>query len=212
MTGKETLNTKGLTIRRDGRLHSEDLARDSIPDIESYVRKNSSDYSKPALIKKIILNTNQVQQVFEHYYIRVDYSLYVATKVARNQFRIADAKKSEKVLGELFEKFSSELSQTANEMNQLLEKDVPIENQNIIYDHKREFEVPVRTGFSMRLVNLTQMLDTLIAATEKLEINNVLSPDDSDETIKSWVYRYRQFCKAINQIRVNSFSKVAKSP
>ena len=116
MTGKETLNTKGLTIRRDGRLHSEDLAHDSIPDIESYVRKNSSDYSKPALIKKIILNTNQVQQVFEHYYIRVDYSLYVATKVARNQFRIADAKKSEKVLGELFEKFSSELSQTANEM------------------------------------------------------------------------------------------------
>lgn len=121
-------------------------------------------------------------------------------------------KKSEKVLGELFEKFSSELSQTANEMKQLLEKDVPIENQNIIYDHKREFEVPVRTGFSMRLVNLTQMLDTLIAATEKLEINNVLSPDDSDEAIKSWVYRYRQFCKAINQIRVNSFSKVTKSP
>ena len=97
-------------------------------------------------------------------------------------------------------------------MNQLLERNVPVENQNIIYDHKREFEVPVRTGFSMRLVNLTQMLDTLIAATEKLEINNVLSPDDSDETIKSWVYRYRQFCKAINQIRVNSFSKVAKSP
>lgn len=53
MTGKETLNTKGLTIRRDGRLHSEDLAHDSIPDIESYVRKNSSDYSKPALIKKL---------------------------------------------------------------------------------------------------------------------------------------------------------------
>lgn len=204
MTEKKGSNTQNSAIRRNGRLHSEDLSHDVIPDIESQVRKSTSDFSKPALIKKITLNTNQAQQVFEHCYIRVDYSLYVATKVARNQFRVVDAKKAEKILGELFEKFSSELSQTVKEMNKLLESKVPKENQNIVFDHKREFEVPIRTGFSMRLINLTQMLDALIASTEKLEINNVLTLDDSDETIKSWVYRYRQFCKAINRIRLNS--------
>ena len=116
MTEKKGSNTQNSAIRHNGRLHSEDLSHDVIPDIESQVRKKKKN-TKKKIIKKITLFTIQAQQVFEHCYIRVDYSLYVATKVARNQFRVADAKKAEKILGELFEKFSSELSQTVKEMN-----------------------------------------------------------------------------------------------
>ena len=55
------------------RSHSENFAHDAIPDIKPQRRKVSADYSKPVLPKTIVIHTNQVQQAFEHVYIRVDY-------------------------------------------------------------------------------------------------------------------------------------------
>jgi hypothetical protein len=193
-----------LTISRNGRLHSQDLAFDAIPDVETQQRKTTSDFSKPALIREITINSNQVQQPFEHSYIRVDYSLYIATKAARSQGRVADAKRAEEALQMVFDGFARELSTVAAQMQELMEQRVDAASRDIQYDHKREFTVPVRTGFSMRFLNITQMIDQLAANAETLEINNVLSPQEADQTIRSWVARYRRFCKAINGIRTQS--------
>lgn len=186
------------------RLHSEMISHDSIPDVLSPRRKASVDYSKPVLPKTITIHTNQVQQAFEHVYIRIDYSLYAATNLARNQYRIADARKAENALHDLFEKFSSSLSDTVAQLQKLIEAQVAQEDCKLIYDHKRNFTVPARTGYSVRFLNLTQMLDTLVAWTDTLAINNVMTPDNCDRSIKSWIRLYRIFCRNINKIRNES--------
>lgn len=197
-------NSKSATRHTKLRTHSENFAHDAIPDIEPQQRKVTADYSKPVLPKTIVIHTNQVQQAFEHVYIRVDYSLYAATCIARNQYRAADARKAEKALHVLFEKFSSSLSLTVSELQNLIESQVPEENRKLVYDHTRTFTVPVRTSYSLRFLNLTQMLDTLVAWTDTLAINGMMTPENSDRSVKSWIHLYRAFCKGINKIRLDS--------
>lgn len=199
-------STRKAAARRQ-RMHSADLAHDDVPDIETVKRKNTLDYSKPVLVKKLTLGSTQAQVLFEHVYIRVDYSLYVCTKATRSQGRVAVARKVEAALDEMYEAFSQELAQTLAAMREMLEKKVPEEDRQLTYDHKREFKVPVRTGYATRLIHLTQMFDELIGTTETLEINNVISPENCDRTIKSWSRRYRSFCRAINVLRVESYDR-----
>lgn len=197
--------------RQKNRLHSEMFSHDEIPDIQPQHRKLTADYSKPVLPKNIVIHTNQVQQAFEHVYIRVDYSLYAATSIARNQYRTADARKAENALHDLFEKFSSSLSATVAQLQGLVEAQVAEEDRKLIYDHKRNFTVPARTVYSVRFLNLTQMLDTLVAWTDTLGINNVMTPENCDRSIKSWIRLYRAFCRNINQIRNESLQSASKS-
>lgn len=204
MPNSQPQKSKSAARHTKLRSYSENFAHDAIPDIEPQQRKVTADYSKPVLPKTIVIHTNQVQQAFEHVYIRVDYSLYAATGIARNQYRTADARKAEKALQTLFEKFSSSLSLTVSELQNLIESQVPEENRKLVYDHTRTFTVPVRTSYSLRILNLTQMLDTLVAWTDTLAINGVMTPENSDRSIKSWIRLYRDFCRSINQIRSKS--------
>ena len=196
--------------KQGGRSHSEMFSHDTVPDIEPQRRKVTADYSKPVLPKTIVIHTNQVQQAFEHVYIRLDYSLYAATSIARNQYRTTDARKAEKALQTLFDKFSSSLSSTVAELQGLVEAQVPEENRKLIYDHPRSFTIPARSSFSLRFLNLTQMLDTLVALTDTLGINNVMTPENCDRSIKSWIRLYRAFCRNINQIRNESLQPVSQ--
>ena len=205
MSTAATKQSKSLA--GEGRLHSAELSHDDIPDIEEQARQKTADFSKPALVRKLTVNSNQVQRPFEHNYIRIDYSLYIATKGARSQNRVADAKKAEAALKDIFDAFGLELSEVVAKTQAMIEERVPVSCRDIQYDHKREFTVPVRTGFSMRFLNLTQMLDQLAANSEVLEINNLLTPQETDETVQSWVGRYRRFCRSINAIRTESFEQ-----
>ncbi len=201
-------NTK---LRQTSRPHSEMFSHDTVPDIQPQRRKVTADYSKPVLPKTIVIHTNQVQQAFEHVYIRLDYSVYAATSIARNQYRTSDARKAEKSLHALFDKFSSSLSRTVSELQSLIEEQVPEENRKLIYDHPRSFTVPARSSYSLRFLNLTQMLDTLVALTDTLGINNVMTPENCDRSIKSWIRLYRAFCRSINQIRNESLQPASQS-
>lgn len=197
--------------RTSPRLHFAAVSHETVPDIERQHRKTTADYSKPVLQKTIVIHTNPVQQAFEHVYVRADYSLYAATAIARDQHRIADARKAEAALHALFEKFSSSLSDTVAELGKLIETQVSEENRKLIYDHTRTFTVPARTGYSMRFLNLTQMLDTLVAWTDTLNINNVMTPENCDRSIKSWIRLYRSFCRNINKIRTESLQTGSQS-
>lgn len=203
----ELRKTNTKTYGGDGRLHSTELSHDETPDIEVQPRQKTADYSKPVLVRQLTVNSNQVQRPFEHCYIRIDYSLYIATKGARSQNRIADAKKAEEALKCVFDAFGAELSDVVAKTKAMIEEKVPADCRGIQYDHKRTFTVPVRTGFSTRFLNLTQMLDQLAANAEVLEINNVLAPQEADETVQSWVSRYRRFCRSINAIRSASYEQ-----
>lgn len=211
MTADQSQKVQSTKRRQGIRPRSEMFSHDTIPDIQPQRRKVTADYSKPVLPKTIVIHTNQVQQAFEHVYIRVDYSLYASTSIARNQYRTADARKAENALHALFDKFSSSLSSTVVELQNLVEVQVPEENRKLIYDHTRTFTVPARSAYSLRFLNLTQMLDTLVAWTDTLGINNVMTPENCDRSIKSWIRLYRAFCRNIHQIRNESLQPVSQS-
>lgn len=84
---------------------------DAIPVIKVVKRQKSADFSKGARLEEIQLRTNAVQIVFEHTYSRADNTLFAVTKQLRRQGRIAAAKAMEKTLTEMFDTFSSELSE-----------------------------------------------------------------------------------------------------
>lgn len=202
-----------LARKTQTRLHSDHISHDHIPDIQKQTRKNSTDFSKPALVKKLCLQSTPAQMLFEHCYIRADYSLYIATKATRSQWRIGDARRIERDLYKIFEQFHSELTTTLTTLEVSLKNTVPEQDQNLIFDYNREFEVPVRTGFATKLIALTIMLDRLIAIVETLEINTTISPENADKTIRSWCTRYRRFCSTINRLRVQSMtSQKPKKP
>lgn len=185
----------------------EAVANVLLPDIKPEVRKKSDDYSKPAVIRTLTLNTNVVQKLFEHRFKRTNNALYIATKAARDQRRASDAQQAEEKLKNIFDEFSVNLSTVSAQQQNKLEQKVPKELQTIVYDHKRTYQVPVRTGFAMRFINLTEMLDDVVAKIETLEINNVLNSQVSAKSTRSWVTRYQAFCTAIEAVKAQSLPK-----
>lgn len=177
-----------------------------VPDVKPLSRKSSSDFSKPYVERKLTLYSNQAQEAFEHRYSRVDMALYLATKAARNQKRVAEARRAEVALQKIFDQFANEISETSRTLRGVLEDKIPEGNRQILFDHVREHSVAVRTGFAMRFLNLTQLFDELVSFAEVLEINNVISTDESDRTIRSWLKRYHSFCEAIHAVRVKTMS------
>lgn len=176
-------------------------------DIKPASRKKSGDYSRPAVIRTLTLNTNVVQTLFEHRFKRINNALYIATKVARDQRRTTDAQQAEAKFKTIFDEFSVNLSSVAAQQQNRLDLEVPKEFQRIVYDHERTYQVPARTGFAMRFINLTEMLDGVIAKIETLEINNVLDSQLSAKSIKSWRTRYQAFCTAIEAVKAQSLPK-----
>lgn len=175
-----------------------------VPDVKPLSRKSASDFSKPYVEKTLTLYSNQAQEAFEHRYSRVDMALYLATKAARDKKRVMEAKRAEAALQQIFDQFSNEISETSRTLRGVLEEKVPEANRQILFDHVREHSVAVRTGFAMRFLNLTQLFDELVSFAEVLEINNVISTDERDRTIRSWLRRYHSFCEAIHVVKVKT--------
>ncbi len=184
---------------------------DAIPVIKVVKRQKSADFSKGARLEEIQLRTNAVQIVFEHTYSRADNTLFAVTKQLRRQGRIAAAKAMEKTLTEMFDTFSSELSEALEAVRKTFEEQVPASKRNIVYNHVRTLSVPASNGYASRLINITLQLDTLASTIDGLEINNVLSPDLADQTTQSWIKRYRRFTSAIQALRAAESKKNSDS-
>ncbi len=180
------------------------FSHDPVPQVETAHRRATIDFSKALGVRTIIIQSHHVQMLFEHHFERVDHALYIATKAARNQHRIKEARIAETEIHRLLDEYSQSLATNLSSLKKQLESSVPQEFQTLLYDHKREFEAPIRTGYSQRLLVLTAQLDQLIGIIENLELNNVLTPENSDKSIKSWIHYYRQLCSSIQKVRKNS--------
>lgn len=180
------------------------FSHDPVPQVEVAHRRATADFSKALGVRTITIQSHHVQTLFEHHFERIDHALYIATKAARNQHRIQQARIAENEIHRLLDEYSKSLASNLSSLKKQLESNVPLEFQTLLYDHKREFEAPIRTGYSQRFLALTAQLDQLIGIIENLELNNVLTPENSDKSIKSWLHYYRQLCSAIQKVRKDS--------
>ena len=188
------------------------FSHDPVPQVASEHRHATIDFSKALGVRTITIQSHHVQVLFEHHFERIDHALFIATKAVRNQGRIKDARLAEDKIHQLLDDYSKALSENLATLQKQLETNVPKEFQTLLYDHKREFAAPIRTGYSQRFLALTAQLDQLIGLIENLELNNVLTPENSDKSIKSWLRYYRQLCSAIQQVRKTAVSRKDEKP
>ena len=175
---------------------------DAIPEIEIAHRKKTSDFSKPVLMTSLTLHSDQAQQLLEHSFARVNQTLYATTRMMRAQNKLKEAKTAENQLNGLFDGFSQVLNATILDMEKCLKAKSSNDTITLaVYDHKRSLDVAIRTVYTHRLINLFQRLDYLIALADTMELQAVCSPDECDNTTKSWCRHFRKMLKAVNATR-----------
>ena len=173
-----------------------------VPEIAVNQRKKTSDYSKPVFMTQVTLHSDQAQQLLEHSFSRVNQALYAATRMMRAQNKMKEAKSAEKQIGEMFDAFSQAINGTILEMEKCITDNTGKTSIELVtYDHKRAFEVAVRTVYSRRLINLFQRIDYLIALADTMELLLICPPDECDNTTKSWCRQFRKFFQAIQAVR-----------
>lgn len=200
----ETTAVTPPTEKRPAPIAPRSFSHDPVPQVAVEHRRKTDDFSKALGVRPVTFSSHHVQMLFEHHFERTDHALYIATKAARNQNRVKEARIAENEIHRLLDDYGKSLSANLATLQKQLETAVPEEFRTILYDHKREFKAPIRTGYSQRLLALTLQLDTLIGIIENLELNNVLTPENSDKSIKSWIRYYRQLCSAIQKVRKDS--------
>lgn len=176
-------------------------------DISEHNDKAAKEHSRPFFTQSLTLRTCQTQKLFERTFDKLNSQLYAATKVLRLQNRTKEARENEAAIESLFQAFGKELNDTMTQVRETLKdrlgQDVPV----LAYDHTLNIQAKASSSFSLRAINLFAILDELIATTELLEINNLISPEMSDKTAKSWCHAFRKFANQIREIRSRSFPK-----
>ena len=179
-------------------------------DISEHNEKAAKEHSRPFFTQSLTLRTCQTQKLFERTFDKLNSQLYAATKVLRLQNRTKEARENEAAIESLFQAFGKELNNTMTQVRETLKdrlgNDVPV----LAYDHTLTIEAKASSSFSLRAINLFAILDELIATTELLEINNLISPEMSDKTAKSWCHAFRKFANQIREIRSRSFPKAGE--
>ena len=176
-------------------------------DISEHNDKGAKEHSRPFFAQSLTLRTCQAQKLFERTFDKLNSQLYAATKVLRLQNRTREARENETAIENLFLAFGKELNDTMSQVRETLKdrlgQDVPV----LSYDHTQTIQAKASSSFSLRAINLFAILDELIATTELLEINNLISPEMSDKTAKSWCHAFRKFANQIREIRSRSFPR-----
>lgn len=169
--------------------------------------KTAKEHSRPFLSRSLTLRTCQTQKLFEKTFDKLNSQLYAATKVLRLQNRTKEARENEALIENLFSAFSTELNATLSQMKDTLKDRMGEEVPVLSYDHTLTIEAKASSSFSLRALNLFSILDELSATAELMEISNLISPEMSDKTAKSWCYTFRKFVNQIREIRSRSFPK-----
>lgn len=176
-------------------------------DISEHNEKAAKEHSRPFFTQSLTLRTCQTQKLFERTFDKLNSQLYAATKVLRLQNRTKEARENEAAIENLFFAFGKELNDTMTQVRETLKERLGQDVPALAYDHTLTIEAKASSSFSLRVINLFAILDELIATTELLEINNLISPEMSDKTAKSWCHAFRKFANQIREIRSRSFPK-----
>lgn len=165
-------------------------------------RRKTADYSKTYVRQNVSIQTQDVQMLYEHYFERVDMALFIATKAARSQGRIDQARAAENHIEELLTQHETDVEVNLKAVEEHLSKLKPEPTEaDYACDGVCLYSVEVRTGYARRFLHLTCTLDKLICCFQVLEILNVFTVENSSKSIRSWVRWYRRLCHEIQTVR-----------
>ena len=153
---------------------NEEAQADAVPRVSTQ-RRRPSDYARSFIQQKFALQTNRAQVVFERVYGRTDnYLTFLTVSIAdRGMLKLAERLEGE--LDKRFEKIESEIEAACTECDRLFdERRVPVANRRALSDKTRIYDVPLRTNFSARFLQLFSRFDELLCRVEALWINGII--------------------------------------
>lgn len=174
------------------------FSHDPVPETTVERRRRAADYSKTFVARTVTVQTDDVQVLYEHFFERVDQALFIATKAARSQGRMAEAREAEARIEELLTRHETDIEKNLTAVKEHLKS---VQADAFSCDHVRTYQAAVRTGFALRFLTLTLKLDELIGSFQVLEILNVFTLENSAKSIRSWLRWYRRLCREIQAVR-----------
>ena len=165
-------------------------------------KKKKSSFSRPAVAVKLTLQHRYSQQLFRRHYERLNHSLYVATKVLREENRDEEAEMNETAVQRLLKMFGEEAEGGLQSLTREMKTVSVLTFAEVSFDQSKTFETSTSTSFSTCLLQLFSRFDELLVEVEKLELTCRISTAESRELIRGWSGKFRTFLRALGQIRI----------
>ncbi len=189
---------------------NEEAQADAVPRVSTQ-RRRPSDYARSFIQQKFALQTNRAQVVFERVYGRTDnYLTFLTVSIAdRGMLKLAERLEGE--LDKRFEKIESEIEAACTECDRLFdERRVPVANRRALSDKTRIYDVPLRTNFSARFLQLFSRFDELLCRVEALWINGIIRASGRSQMIEKWDRQVRSFTGSIRSLRDRTLQELRR--
>lgn len=116
------------------------------------VERRKSSFSRPAVAVKLTLQHRYSQQLFRRHYERLNHSLYVATKVLREENRDDEAETNETAVLRLLKMFGEEVEGGLQSLTREMKAVSALTFAEVSFDQSKTFETSTSTSFSTRLL------------------------------------------------------------
>lgn len=187
-------------------------AEDQVPEVRRARRTRASDFSRPYLATRFQLYSDTAQILFERTYPRIDNSLYMLCVVIPSFGTEEQSRRDQQALEDIFQSVESELADALeNNLDQMRRSQVPKEAQMTSYDHKRIYDVPLRSPYARRYLALFSRYDQLIAHLDALWINGLLPQEHRIRIGQAWERRLRNVVRIIYNLRLDALHRAGES-
>lgn len=186
----------------------EEATEEAVPRVQTQ-RRRPNDYARSFIQQKFALHANRAQVVFERVYGRTDASLtYLTVSIAdRGMLKLAERLEDE--LDKRFTKIEQEIEAACNHCEKLFdERQVPVANRHAQSDKPRIYDVPLRTNFSARFLQLFSRFDELLCRVEALWINGIFRATGRSQMIEKWDRQVRNFAGGIRSLRDRTHQEI----
>ena len=185
---------------------------ETVPTVRRERRSSARDFSRPYITRSFELYSNAAQILFERTYPRMDNALYMLCVVIPSFATDAQNEQDAKALEEAFSAAETELT-TAIESNvmEMKRRQVPKEERMTSYDHKRVYQVPLRSPFARRYLNIFARYDQLIALIDALWINGRLTQQMRIKVGAAWDRRLRNLARVIHNLRLDALHRARET-
>ena len=179
----------------------DDTHPEAIPRVSTQKRR-PSDYARSFIQQKFALQSNRAQVVFERVYGRTDANLTFLTVSIADRGMLKLAERLEVELDRRFTRIETELEAASAECDRLFDdRRVPVSNRRALSDKTRIYDVPLRTNFSARFLQLFTRFDELLCRVEALWINGIIRATGRSQMIEKWDRQVRSFTGTIRSLR-----------
>lgn len=162
--------------------------------------KKKSLLSRISCEQEITLNHHLAQRLFKRFYAQADHSLFVSTKVLREERRDEEAARIESAALSLCDKIEASLTQAADTfMTKATEARVQVNAGQS--DQVVTQQATYSTGCSLRVLDLFYRLDRLLMLIEVLGLHNLCSAEEANSLVRYWHSEFRHFLIAIISVR-----------